>query len=144
MSTQYKTGRGYEQQIPIPDRSVLHAIVTQGKPELLVKWAEDIGQAIARQVTTSQIRNIFGTVRRIQMNWDASPTRAYRETVLLKPKLGYFAKRERGPGMAALEKILAPAIDEITGTDAEKRERFMNFVDFFEAILAYHKKHGGN
>jgi CRISPR-associated protein Csm2 len=73
--------------------------------------------------------------------------------VLLKPKLGYFAKRERGRGMADLERVLTPAIDEIIKVEQElksdkerteaKKNRFMNFADFFEAIVAYHKKFGG-
>jgi CRISPR-associated protein Csm2 len=133
-------------ETPIPSQQVIREIIAEGKPEPLVQWAEKIGEALARQVTTSQLRNVFGTVRQIQMAWDNDPARAYRDVILLKPKLGYFARRERGRGMADLERVLSPAIDEIAkaGQDAERKERFMRFADLFEAIVAYHKKYGGN
>jgi CRISPR-associated protein Csm2 len=140
-------------ETPVPNKQDIQAIISEGKPEPLVEWAEKIGQSLARQVTTSQLRNVFGTVRQIQMSWDADPTRAYRDAVLLKPKLGYFAKRERGRGMADLERVLVPAIEEIIKAEKEfksdeerakaKKDRFMRFSDFFEAIVAYHKKYGG-
>lgn len=134
------------QSVPIPDNSVLAQIITQGDPEALVTWAEKIGSAIARQVTSSQIRNIFGTARQIQMRWPTDAASAYRDAVLLRPKLGYYAKRERGQGMANLERILSPALEEMSRakTLEERRERFNRFVDFFEAIVAYHKAYGGN
>ena len=131
--------------VPIPDNATIAQIISKGDPEVLVIWAEKIGQAIARQVTSSQIRNIFGTARQIQMRWEADAEAAYRDAVLLRPKLSYFAKREGGQGMASLERILSPALEEMSrGKDShERRQRFNRFVDFFEAIVAYHKFHGG-
>lgn len=132
--------------IPIPNRASIERIISRGDPEELVKWADDIGKAIAHQVTSSQIRNIFGAARQIQMRWRTDPASAYRDAVLLRPKLGYFARRERGRGMADLERILSPALEEMSQTQdqAEQQKRFNHFVDFFEAIVAYHKAHGGN
>jgi CRISPR-associated protein Csm2 len=132
--------------VPIPDTGVLAQIITQGDPETLVTWAEKIGKAIARQVTSSQIRNVFGTARQIQMRWPTDAAAAYRDAVLLRPKLGYYAKRERGQGMANLERILSPALEEMSRakTLEERQQRFNRFVEFFEAIVAYHKAHGGN
>lgn len=132
--------------VPIPDNNVITQIISKGDPEVLVSWADKIGKAIARQVTSSQIRNIFGAARQIQMRWASDPDSAYRDAVLLRPKLSYFAKRERGQGMASLERILAPALEEMgRGKDsAERQKRFNHFVDFFEAIVAYHKFYGGN
>ena len=134
--------------VPIPDAASIERIIAKGDPEELVRRAEDIGKAIARQVTSSQIRNIFGTARQIQMRWRnaADAEAAYRDAVLLRPKLGYFAKRERGRGMADLERILSPALETMSqGKDmAERQKRFNHFVDFFEAIVAYHKTYGGN
>lgn len=141
-------------ETPMPGKDAIRAIISEGNPVTLVEWAEKIGESLARQVSTSQLRNVFGTVRQIQMSWDADPVRAYRDAILLKPKLGYFAKRERGRGMADLERVLSPAIDEIARAEQEhrdknkqdevKKERFMRFADLFEAIVAYHKKYGGN
>ena len=134
------------QQVPIPDQSVIEQIIAQDDPEALVKWADQIGKAIARQVTSSQIRNVFGTARQIQMRWPNDPDAAYRDAVLLRPKLGYYARRERGRGMADLSRVLTPALEVMgAGEDMEVRqERFDRFVDFFEAIVAYHKAYGGN
>ncbi|MFZ5917325.1 MAG: type III-A CRISPR-associated protein Csm2 [Chloroflexota bacterium] len=132
--------------VPIPDKQAIEQIIARGDAEVLVKWADQIGQAIARQVTSSQLRNVFGTARQIQLRWSNDPDSAYRDAVLLRPKLGYFAKRERGRGMADLERVLVPALEEMSqGKDPENRkQRFDRFLDFFEAIVAYHKKYGGN
>ena len=125
-------------------------IIVEGNAKLLTSKAETIGQRLARKLhlSTSQIRNIFGTVRQIEMNWGQHATEeqqrnAARQLILLKPKLAYQAQRERGKGakgVAELANILIPAIDLV----GEDRNRFQNFVDFFEAILAYHTAAGGS
>jgi CRISPR-associated protein Csm2 len=119
-------------------------IILRGDAQHLTELAETIGTNLARQLTTSQIRNVFGTVRQIEMNWGPRATEqerkyAARQLILLKPKLAYQAKRERGKGVQELANVLIPAID-LVGQD---RDRFQNFVDFFEAILAYHTAAGG-
>jgi CRISPR-associated protein Csm2 len=127
----------------------LQAIIVKGDAQVTVEQARALGESLARQLTTSQIRNIFGTVRRIEMNWpeearnDAEQqraARAQRELLLLKPKMAYQAKRERGRGVAMLTDVLSDAIDLV----GDERQNFQHFVDFFEAILAYHKAYGGN
>jgi len=125
-------------------RDDLTKIIDDGDTALLVQRAEEIGKSLARQLTTSQIRNIFGTVRQIEMSWSPQATEreqqwAARQFMLLKPKLAYQAKRERGRGVEQLAEVLIPAIDMVGGD----RERFQRFVDFFEAILAYHTAYGG-
>jgi len=107
--------------------------------ELLVKEADRLGGAL-RQLTTSQIRSLFGEVRSIQAQWAQNPQRASRRLRLLQPKMAYRARKERGQAVGQLVSVLSPAID-LVGDD---RERFERFVEFFEAILAYHKAHGGN
>ena len=119
------------------------AIIVDGDAALLTERAESIGRSLARNLTTSQIRNVFGTVRQIEMNWGLRATerqqrQAARQLVLLKPKLAYQARRERGKGVQELADVLTPAIDLV----GEDRDRFQNFVDFFEAILAYHTAAG--
>ncbi len=128
----------------------LNAIIVQGDAATLVTEAEELGKQLFQQrLSTNQIRNIFGTVRRIEMNWPERPqdeaerqriTKAQRELLLLKPKMAYQAKRERGRGVKDLTDVLTQAIDLVEGD----RSRFQHFVDFFEATLAYHKAHGGN
>ena len=133
-------------------RDELQAIIKDGDAKKTVEVAEDLGNALANRyrLSTNQIRNIFGTVRRIEMSWpdkegDLDEDQAHaaqqarRELQLLKPKMAYQAKRERGQGVKTLTDILTDAIDMIEGD----RTRFQNFVDFFEATLAYHKAKGG-
>ncbi len=132
------------QPVPIPDSSAIKRIIADGDPETLVQWAEKIGEALAKQVTTSQIRNVFGTARQIQLRWPNDPDGAYREAVLLRPKLSYFAKRE-GRGMEDLRRVLTPALELMSqGPEAERQVRFNRFMDFFEAIVAFHKAYEGN
>ena len=107
-------------------------ILTEGG-EILVDMADKLGQQLSRNnLTTSQIRGIYGAVKKMQ-------TREFdsHRFIMLKPKLAYAAKRDEA--VAPLEQMLRPAITEV-GDDQQK---FARFVDFFEAILAYHKFHGG-
>lgn len=119
-------------------------IIVEGDAKVLTDRAKSIGDNLARQLTTSQIRNIFGTVRYIEMSWtpqagEKERKYAARQLLLLKPKLAYQAKRERGRGVQELADVLIPAIDLVN----DDRERFQHFLDFFEAILAYHTAAGG-
>ncbi len=123
-------------------------IIVQGDVNALVDTAKSVGERLARPLTTSQIRNIFGEVRRIEMDWPPTRTDAdepFRRVVLLQPKLAYQARRERGRGVEELQLVLDPCLEEIRHAPKEARRMyFQRFVDFFEAILAYHKAAGGN
>jgi len=135
------------------NEETLRTIIVDGNAEETVRTAEALGKDLAGRygLSTNQIRNIFGTVRRIEMGWPDTPqdeagikaaAQSYRELQLLKPKMAYQAKREGGRGSAGVEtltRVLTQAID-LVGND---RQRFQHFVDFFEATLAYHKFHGG-
>ena len=120
---------------------VLKTIITDpAGAEALVKEAERIRKALVRPLSTSQIRSIFGEVRMIEGEWQTDPQRAYRRLILLKPKMAYRARKETGEGVRDLVSVLSPAVDLVQG-DADN---FGRFVEFFEAILAYHKAYGGN
>ncbi|GIV63108.1 MAG: hypothetical protein KatS3mg045_0447 [Bellilinea sp.] len=68
-----------------------------------------------------------------------------RRLILLKPKMEYRARRERGQAVRALVDVLKPALDAVTKAPVDKQDEYFNrFVEFFEAILAYHKAYGGN
>lgn len=136
----------------LPDEGVLQQIIEHGDVEALVRWAETIGNGLARneRLTTSQVRGFFGMVRQIEAEADAKTERGaslppdlHRRLVLLKPKLAYQAERDResrrGEGVLRLKQVLVPAIDLVR----DDRQRFQRFVEFFEAILAYHKAAGG-
>ena len=108
-------------------------VITEGG-ETLVKEAEQLGKQLARNLTTSQIRNIYGAVKKMQMKGKLDT----HKLLMLKPKLAYAAKRHGG-GVDTLKVVLTQAIDHV----GDDQRNFNRFVDFFEAILAYHKDAGG-
>lgn len=121
-----------------PTRVNLDARVINEGGETLVKKAEQLGKQLVRErLTTSQIRNIYGAVKKMQMKGGELDA---HKLLMLKPKLAYAAKRHKEvKGVDTLKDVLTQAID-LVGSDSKK---FNRFVDFFEAILAYHKDAGG-
>ena len=118
-----------------------------------------MGKALRDQgLATNQIRPIFGEVRRIQGEWRrvGYAGQARRHLVMLKPKMAYRARRERGKSVETLVNVLNPAIDLVVGAAPRpedlplsqkgnyQEDNFERFMEFFEAILAYHKAYGGN
>lgn len=102
------------------------------------KKEEDI--TIAAKLTTSQLRKFFGEVKRQQI-------KGYRESsfILLKPKLAYAVGRandgKKHYKIEDLYNVLSEAIDIVVSPETKDKEKaFHNFIAFFEAIVAYHKK----
>ena len=126
-----------------------HRIIADADIGLLVDTAKQVGEeAVTRKLTTSQIRSVFGEVRRIEMNWTVDSGQeaedAYRDVILLQPKLAYQASRTSAAGVKMLESVLDPCIVEIRhASQTDRRAYFVRFVEFFEAILAYHRANGG-
>jgi CRISPR-associated protein Csm2 len=112
--------------------------------EKAITFAEYFGQSIAGNgLTTTQIRNFFGEVVKVRANLalDKFSSDAERSVLMLKPKLAYTAKRHNKIGLNELRDILTPAINAVlSGKDEiDKYKRFINFADFFEAVIAYHR-----
>lgn len=106
-----------------------------GQP--LVDAAENLGKALERRgLKTSQIRKVYGAVKKIQMSEDFRQRQ--NDLIMLKPKLAYAAARNSA--VTDLKDALTQAIDQVGNSE----ERFKNFVDFFEATLAYHRAAGGS
>lgn len=90
-------------------------------------------------MTTSQIRNFFGEVRRIQLKgYDENKS----SFLLLRPKLAYAKARviqkNKTSRITKFFEIFDTAHPKVT-----TKESFQNYVDFLEAVLAYHKFYGG-
>ena len=142
--------------------------ITSGIDDECVKHAEVFAKGIVPEnsdksfgihkdlaLTSSQIRISFGEVRRIQQRTSThhadSPLDAEstRSLALLRPKLAYATARaskdeKKGKtGAELLENELNQALNCIQATQKGATRRFQNFCDYFEAILAYHKKFGG-
>jgi CRISPR-associated protein Csm2 len=63
---------------------------------------------------------------------------------LLKPKLAYAAGRAGNKDkIHELRPVLDQAIDAVKPNEAGAIDRMNTFVQFLEAILAYHKAYGG-
>ena len=68
---------------------------------------------------------------------------------MLKPKLAYAVGRAKknvrakNYNIARFEEVISKAIDTVLNNKTERARQiaFKNFVDFFEAIVAYHKKY---
>lgn len=105
----------------------LDSIIKDGDPVVLVEQAEELGRVLGKNVSSSGIRNIYSTVK-------AMPEYKKRELELLRPKLAYL--RARSQAIAPLEEVLQEAIQKV-----EDEESFKRFCEFFEAVVAYHRKY---
>jgi len=132
-------------------------LAEKGLPLEAVQFAEDFGKHLADvffnkgrkrlmagrdALTTTQLRNFFSEIRRIQANsqkFEDNLTDIY----LLKPKLAYAAARtdskyNRIHDFAAGLGLMLDAVSQ-----SGKQQHFENFTKFVEAVVAYHKFYGG-
>lgn len=92
-------------------------------------------------LTTSQIRNVFGEMRKIQMNGFEKEKANF---LLLRPKLAYATKRQSAKGMDAFYYLFCEAYDSVdTDNMKEAPKQFDQLLQVMEAVLAYHKYYGG-
>ena len=121
-----------------------------------VVYAESFAEHLAEEseekndilpLTTSQLRKFFGAVKSLQMD---ITVHGYKESevVMLKPKLAYAVGRVKQKNKYYKERriedfaeVLSSAIDMVNSSKT-KDVAFRNFISFFEAIVAYHKRYG--
>lgn len=128
--------------------------IVDGEAKVLVATAQEIADQMViikngkvdknKSVSTSQIRNIFGTIKKTELSLSQDNVdEKYASLLLLKPKLAYVNGRHNKDGkkssFTVMVSCLTYAIDILQG----KPERMKNFFNFFEAILAYHRAKGG-
>ena len=125
------------------ESATIQSFITQDtSAKAMVEFAEALGKHLQeKKVTTSQIRNAYGNMKKLEMaGWQGSRTQ--REVLLLKPRLAYAAGRQQDraakEGLEMLRKVMDSAINEVN-----EEESFKRFCQFFEAIIAYHKAAGG-
>lgn len=96
-------------------------------------------------VTTSQIRNIFSEVKRIETKSTSREGFKNEKTkiLLLRPKIAYSTARaiskRRNSRMSDLREVLEKGLIEV-----KTKNDFQRFTQIFEGIIAYHKVYGGN
>jgi CRISPR-associated protein Csm2 len=120
--------------------------ITDGITDACINFTEQFGQHLNEgNFTTSQIRNVFGEIKRIQVSGFKEHKTDF---LLLRPKMAYAAKRasdkdRRATGASDFEKVLKMAHEAVASGTTNDEKRFENFCDFVEAVLAYHKAAGG-
>lgn len=103
-------------------------------------FAKSVLAAYNGGISTSQFRNFYGELKRIQLKGLQSEKAAF---YLLLPKLAYAVKRNETTGGKKLNELIKEAHKEVKADEKDAERRFKNFCDFIEALLAYHKFHGG-
>jgi CRISPR-associated protein Csm2 len=122
--------------------------ITDGIKSDAIDYAESLGkQLVEKRFSTSQIRNFYGELKRIQLKTiqDQSQKSAFH---LLRPKLAYAAKRAEkgqggGDGAQYFKEEIFKAHEQVRIDEQGAEKRFENFCSLCEAILAYHKANGG-
>ena len=102
---------------------------------------EVAGYAVDNGMKNTQLRSFFEAVKKLQRNKKLEDIKP--EFILLKPRMA--VRVGRGKVEEGFFKVIVAAMDKIE-TDDEKKtmKNFNAFVEFFEAIIAYHKYLGDN
>lgn len=123
-------------------------IVTKDDPKLLVEAAKELAtrhinpSSNQKQATKTQIRRLFSSLKNIDYSWPRkldddqsleNRDKAYRELLLLAPRLSYEAGRH-----TALKEICDVVIEGIGYISKDDRKTFERLVEFYEAVLGYY------
>ncbi|PSR05962.1 MAG: type III-A CRISPR-associated protein Csm2 [Bacteroidetes bacterium SW_10_40_5] len=115
--------------------------IQKGIDKTGISFCEKFGKFLKEQnLSSSQIRNVFGELKRIQMKGFESEKTAF---LLLKPKMSYAVSREGKESLKELSKVFNKAYDAVDTESDNGTTHFNNLVDFMESVLAYHKAYGG-
>lgn len=111
--------------------------ITDEAAKELVEFAEQAGKFMAQNnLTNSKIRSIYGEIKRIQMGTFEKEKSSF---FLLKPKVAYALGRDNNnQGLKLFKMIFDQCAVYVTN-----QKSYLNFCNFIEAILAYHKAYGG-
>lgn len=125
------------------DKADIRKIILEDESaEVLVRFADAKADVMAGEgLSTSQLRNLFGEFRKIEAFWEKDKAASKRRLQLLLPKLAYQQKREEKT--ARFCDIMTEAIKDIFTPGADIDKGFRNCMNLMEAIVAYHKYHGG-
>jgi CRISPR type III-A-associated protein Csm2 len=146
-SSEEKNPQPVEIQAALKDMPLM---IRDGDAQKIVAHCKAIAPLLS-QVSTSQIRNVFGPVKRMELEWtknapDDKARAVFRQLVLLRSKLEYMVARASKDSKAHMENfqtLLDKAIEQVeAGSDFQtRRAYFENFVAFFESLVAFHKRY---
>ncbi|KAB2908132.1 MAG: type III-A CRISPR-associated protein Csm2 [Ignavibacteriales bacterium] len=116
------------------------------KPEDIDSIGKTMGKSLVdREVKTNQLRNFYSSIIsiRTKLRKEKSVTPAIeRELVLLKPKLAYATGRNKK--VMELYNLMQDGIGATVSENvSDKKAALANLISITEAIVAYHKFHGG-
>lgn len=137
-------------------REWIHQPITQE----IVEWCREFGKELSKPkddrnnreskdrnnresknpLTTSQLRKFFGEVKRIEMQEELCAA----DIIMLKPLLAYAVGRDKNnTRIRDFQEQMTIAINGIRMDKENITKDFKNFINIFEAIVAYHKYYGG-
>ncbi len=103
----------------------------------LVRFSDDFGMELKEsKVTTSQMRKIFSEIKHIHREAQSTKRFNIDRVKMLKPKIAYLAGRE--DKLKPFKRVMDTFIDKVGDG-----EDFARLASFMEAVMAYHKYHGG-
>lgn len=114
----------------------------------IVEWTKSFGlylqsnESRSNPLSTAQIRKFFGELKRIQADYD----RFIDDLPMLKAHLAYAVgrdKHERGFNKTKIKELYEEISVGLDAIRVGERKDFINFVKIVEAIVAFHKYHGG-
>lgn len=111
--------------------------ITNGADESMIEFSDEAGKYMAdNKLTNSKIRSIYGEIKRIQMGEFKKEKASF---FLLRPKVAYaFGREPQNKGLELFKLIF----DEVSKHVTDQKS-YINFCNFFESILAFHKAYGG-
>jgi CRISPR-associated protein Csm2 len=141
-----------------PERAFNKQWVSQKIDELCIDFLENFGFYLCdkkneqdkfvgtKAVTISQIRNIFGEIKRLEQKItdDEKFVSNQQSFLMLRPKIAYNTarvisnSRTKDSRIVSLRSVLEMAHKEVTNYDSFKR-----FSQILEGTIAYHKVYGG-
>lgn len=115
----------------------------------VINWLKSFGKYLAESdnngpssISTSQIRKFFGEVKKIEADFE----RKKNEIEMLNPKLAYAVGKDfnskKGRASSKIEEFYAEIGIGIKAVNKDKN-RYKNFVNLLEAIVAFHRYAGG-
>ena len=123
--------------------------IKEGFKRDCIKYMEEFGQYLSEgrnALTTSQIRNFYGEVKRLEMKLSGSESEVWQSVMqdflLLKPKLAYnaarAAKTTKNTKLIDFKKVIFEAHDSV-----DNKKEYLAFSQLIEGIIAFHKSFGG-
>ena len=92
-------------------------------------------------VTTSQLRNMYSEVKRIEQKIEDEATDWKTDFLMLRPKIAYNVARVLSKARESRIKDFREVIEKAHSA-VRTTAHFDNFVKIFEGIIAYHKVYG--